>query len=190
MLRPIPKTLTQVKFLCKMVWFVGASAILSGPRALQGNYLWDQKSRVTESSKQCMGMLCFLAANYDKFGKRHTEMEPFAYYTPSFALSLCFTALMQGETFSNVYLSFLTMFVRNTSDGEEPFQHWKASQFWNLIINNGSEVEDQSLRDSGVVQYLSTSQLYMHYLVTHSSLLMYVMQGAELDLCIEWLGKV
>lgn len=58
-------------------------------------------------------------------------------------------------------------------DSEEALQGKEARQFWNPILNTGSELEDWRLRQSGVSRYSSINQQLMLYLVKYDGRLRY-----------------
>lgn len=64
-------------------------------------------------------------------------------------------------------LNDLFKFVLNSFDGEEAPQAEDACYLRITIINKGSKVEKQRLREIGVVQYSSTNQWQRHHIVNN-----------------------
>lgn len=63
----------------------------------------------------------------------------------------------------------------------------EVRDFWNKVINKGSEVEDPRGPQFGVGQYSSTSQLVIYHLVNDAGRLICCIRRAKPDVRIECL---
>lgn len=88
--------------------------------------------------------------------------------------------------YSHTYVAGASFQVRSEQVSRQGgFTGLGARHFSNPIINNGSEVENLRLRQSGAALYSSTNQQLMHHLVNAAGRLMYGTWRAELG---AWIG--
>lgn len=111
-------------------------------------------------------------------------MESFPDRIPSFVPVSCFTASCLDVTVKHVPFADMFRFVLNTFDDDDALQGKYGRHLWNPIINKGSEVKDQRLQQSGVVQCSTADQLLIYNLLRDAERLIYDMRLVELDVRI------
>lgn len=107
--------------------------------------------------------------------------EAFAYYMPVFVSTSCFTGLGQSNRATHMSVADFFRFILNSIGGEKALKSEETRHFWNPIIHKGSGTQDKRLRQSGVVQNMSTNQMLIHHLINDAGHLMYGIRHADLD---------
>lgn len=105
----------------------------------------------------------------------------------SFRLSIIPHSPEPTGTVTHMSLVDVFRLTLNTLDREEALQGKEARHFWNPIISNGSEVEDQRLNQSGFAGSSSSNIQLIYHPVNDSRPLIYGFRRAELDVWIGWL---
>lgn len=113
-------------------------------------------------------------------------MELFAEHLPFLIATSCFTELSQRAKVSHVALHDLLQFVLSAFNSVEVLHAEDTHHFRNPIINKGSEVEHQHLRDIGVHSYSSKNQVFVHHLVSDNAKVIYVQGLAKTHVWFGW----
>lgn len=115
-------------------------------------------------------------------GKGYMFMKCFANHLLSFVQLWASTELGLRAAGNHEVLEDLLLFGLITFNGEDALQGERQRSFWNCFIKNGSEVEYQKLKGTGMAHYSSTTQLLMYHLVNSNCMVTYDQQLAELDM--------
>lgn len=87
--------------------------------------------------------------------------------------------LSRCENVKRVALWHMFQRVLDMLEDEEVLRTADVWQVWNTIINNGSKVEDQRLRDKDFAWYSSTNRLLVHDIVKDIARLIYGQRYAK-----------
>lgn len=112
--------------------------------------------------KQVMRLSSFLSVKPDIIRKSYTVTESLSNFLPPFPANVL-TWGWKKSSVHHVWLYGLVEFFLGLSDVEEALQVEYVRLFCNLVIKNGSEVEDQRLRDTAIALYSFRGQLLKHH---------------------------
>lgn len=125
----------NLKFMCKMVWFLGAWATLckhGALREMSSQETWQLK---LESSNHGFGMLFFSSSKWDIVGKWYKVMESKVVHMPALIFLSALPGIGRANRVSYVSLVDMFRFVQNTFDRDEDLQGADVRHFWNVLTN-------------------------------------------------------